>query len=184
MATTKSRRAVANKTLYTIGHSTHPIDEFIAMLKSFAIEKLIDVRTIPKSRFNPQFNAEALKKALEGEHIGYEHMAGLGGLRHALKDSVNQGWRNASFRGYADYMQTSAFEENLQGLIKEAAKIKVAVMCAEAVPWRCHRSMIADALVARGWSVRHIMKAGQDSGHKLNPMARRKNKKLYYPKEV
>jgi uncharacterized protein (DUF488 family) len=175
-------RAASKKTLYTVGHSTHLIDEFMAMLKSFEIAKLVDVRTIPKSKFNPQFNSEALGKVLEQEGLAYEHKAGLGGLRRPLKDSINQGWRNASFRGYADYMQTPEFETNLDGLLKDAARQKTAVMCAEAVPWRCHRSMIADAAVACGWSVRHIMKAGQAGEHKLNPMARRKNKKIYYPK--
>jgi hypothetical protein len=169
--------------IYTVGHSTHPIDEFLAMLKSFQIRKLIDVRTIPKSRHNPQFNQESLAVSLGKENIEYRLMPGLGGLRRPLKDSINRGWRNASFRGYADYMQTPAFETNLQALIKEAKK-PAAIMCAEAVPWRCHRSLIADALMARGWDVRDIMKADHAAVHKINPMARiGKDKKVYYPDE-
>ena len=143
----KDRKAV----IYTIGHSTRPIDEFISMLKDFHVHKLIDVRTIPKSGFNPQYNQETLSQSLANEKIDYEHMAGLGGLRHAKKDSINLGWRNASFRGYADYMQTESFENSLQELINEAQKKTVAIMCAEAVPWRCHRSLIADAL-ASSWT--------------------------------
>jgi uncharacterized protein (DUF488 family) len=173
----KVRKAV----IYTIGHSTHPIDEFISMLKNFHVHQLIDVRTIPKSGFNPQYNQEALAKSLAKEKIVYEHVPGLGGLRHAQKDSINKGWRNASFRGYADYMQTESFENSLQELIKEAQKKTVAIMCAEAVPWRCHRSLIADALLLHGLDVRDIMGAQKESVHKRNPMARVKKKKIYYP---
>ena len=167
--------------IYTIGHSTRPIDEFMGMLRDFNIRKLIDVRTIPKSRFNPQYNQEDLAKSLTKEKIDYQHMAGLGGLRHAKKDSINLGWRNASFRGYADYMQTEEFESSLQELIKEAHKKTVAIMCAEAVPWRCHRSLISDALLLYGLDVRDIMGAQKESIHIMNPMAKMDRGKVYYP---
>jgi len=167
--------------IYTIGHSTRPLDEFISMLKDFHVRKLIDVRTIPKSRFNPQYNQEDLAKSLAKEKIDYEHMPGLGGLRHAQKDSINKGWRNASFRGYADYLQTESFENALQELIKRARKKTIAIMCAEAVPWRCHRSLIADALLFHGLDVRDIMGAQKESVHKMNPMAKTGRGKVYYP---
>ncbi len=167
--------------IYTIGHSTHPIGEFIGMLESFHVHKLIDVRTIPKSGFNPQYNQEALSKSLANEKIDYKHMTGLGGLRHAKKDSINCGWRNASFRGYADYMQTEEFENSLQELIKEAHKKTVAIMCAEAVPWRCHRSLISDALLLYGFDVRDIMGTQKESVHRMNPMAKTDKGKIYYP---
>ncbi len=172
-----NRKAV----IYTIGHSTHPIDEFISMLKDFHVHKLIDVRSIPKSGFNPQYNQEALAKSLAKEKINYEHMSDLGGLRHAKKDSVNLGWRNASFRGYADYMQTESFENSLQELIKMAQRKTVAIMCAEAVPWRCHRSLIADALLLHGLDVRDIMGVQKESVHKMNPMAKTESGRIYYP---
>ncbi|MDE2230606.1 MAG: DUF488 domain-containing protein [Candidatus Omnitrophica bacterium] len=168
--------------IYTIGHSTHPLDHFIGTLKSFQINKLIDVRTIPKSRFNPQFNAEALSQDLSSHGIMYRNMRGLGGLRHPQKGSVNQGWKNASFRGYADYMQTQEFEVNLQELIAQAGESIVAIMCAEAVPWRCHRSLIADALLVRGVMVVDIMGPGRAVDHKINPMARVSGDKLCYPR--
>jgi uncharacterized protein (DUF488 family) len=169
--------------IYTIGHSTRPLDEFVATLKKFQIHKLIDVRTIPKSRFNPQFNQENLAKELPRQNILYHHMPGLGGLRHARKDSINQGWRNASFRGYADYMQTEQFETNLKDLIQEAAHDVVAIMCAEAVPWRCHRSLIADNLLVHGIVVKDIMGLEKCQDHKINPMAKIRGKKVYYPSE-
>jgi len=167
--------------IYTIGHSTRPIDEFISMLKDFHVRKLIDVRTIPKSRYNPQYNQTDLAKSLTKEKIDYEHMLGLGGLRHAQKDSINKGWRNASFRGFADYMQIEEFENSLQELVKEARKKAMVIMCAEAVPWRCHRSLIADALLLHGLDVRDIMGVQKESMHKMNPMARIKKGKIYYP---
>jgi uncharacterized protein (DUF488 family) len=167
--------------IYTIGHSTHPIDAFLQMLNDFHIQKVVDVRTIPKSRFNPQYNEDSLRQSLAIGRIKYLPMPGLGGLRHARKDSVNMGWRNASFRGYADYMQTDDFAKNLQALIKESRKDLTAIMCAEAVPWRCHRSLIADALVVEGIEVRNIMSAHKDSEHHLNPMARLQDKKITYP---
>lgn len=167
---------------YTIGHSTRSLGELAGMLESFSIKELIDVRTIPKSRFNPQFNKEALAKDLPARGIAYRHMAGLGGLRHPKKDSINTGWRNLSFRGYADYMQTPEFEKNLQELIALGKKHRVAVMCAEAVPWRCHRSLIADALIVHDFEVVDIMGIDKGSPHTLNPMADVHNRKIRYPK--
>jgi uncharacterized protein (DUF488 family) len=136
-----------NEVIYTIGHSTHPIDEFIRILKAFEIEKIIDVRTIPKSRHNPQFNQEELCNELHNQRIEYVHLEGLGGLRHTTKVSINTAWKNASFRGYADYMQTPDFACALGELIDLAKDKRIAIMCAEAVPWRCHRSLIGDALL-------------------------------------
>src|SRR3990172_3772048 len=152
----------ASRRVHTVGHSTRPIEVFIELLKSFEITHLVDVRTIPRSRRNPQFNKESLPEPLGAVSIAYTHIPGLGGLRKPLPDSVNTAWRNESFRGYADYMGTPAFDENLQRLIElidtEAA---VAIMCAEALPWRCHRSLIADALLVRGFQVTDIFDAGK-----------------------
>jgi uncharacterized protein (DUF488 family) len=171
-------------TVSTIGHSTHPIEEFIRMLKAHGIRQLVDVRTIPKSRHNPQFNRESLPASLQSAAIGYRHMPGLGGLRHPRKDSVNTGWRNASFRGYADYMQTPEFGENLDHLIQIASEAPTAIMCAEAVPWRCHRSLIADALVVRGLPVLEIMNVTTSQPHALTPFAKVEGTQLTYPAEA
>jgi uncharacterized protein (DUF488 family) len=171
------------KLIYTIGHSTHPIDKFISMLQSFQIEKLIDVRTIPRSRFNPQFNKDTLAKSLLKEGIEYEQRPGLGGLRKPKKDSINDGWRNDSFRGYADYMQTDEFTAQLNDLIKEAKRKRVVIMCAESVPWRCHRSLIADSLIMKKFEVRDIMGENKDVVHKLNPMAKERDGHIYYPSD-
>lgn len=153
--------------MLTIGHSNRPLEEFLHMLRAWGVELLVDVRTMPRSRHNPQFNFDALPAALAAEHIDYRHMPGLGGLRHPRKDSINTAWRNDSFRGYADYMQTPEFAQNLEELEQVGAARTTAIMCAEAVPWRCHRSMIADALTARGVEVRHIMTAEKADLHKL-----------------
>ena len=168
-------------TVSTIGHSTHPIEEFIRMLVAHGIHQLVDVRTIPRSRRNPQFNRENLPATLEAAGIGYRHMPGLGGLRRPRKDSMNTGWRNASFRGYADYMQTSEFGEDLNHLIQVASDAPTAIMCAEAVPWRCHRSLIADALLARGIAVREITGVDRTKLHALTPWARLSGTHLTYP---
>jgi uncharacterized protein (DUF488 family) len=128
--------------ILTIGHSTRTIEEFIGLLHMHGVTQVADVRTIPRSRHNPQFNADSLPKSLKKSGIGYIHLAGLGGLRHASRASLNTGWRNASFRGFADYMQTPEFEKALKELIKIASRGRVTLMCAEAVPWRCHRSLI------------------------------------------
>lgn len=169
--------------IYTIGHSTHPIGEFIAMLRSFKIETLVDVRTIPASRHNPQFGQKALGRALKKAGIAYVSMKPLGGLRHARKDSPNMGWRNSSFRGYADYMLTDEFAQALDELIEIARKSRTCIMCAEALPWRCHRSLIADALLVRGISVEHIMGEGKASPHALTKFAQVEGTKIIYPPE-
>jgi uncharacterized protein (DUF488 family) len=169
------------QTLWTIGHSTKPIDEFLALLKAHGIQQLIDVRTIPRSRHNPQYNNEALSKSLGDEDLSYKHMPKLGGLRKPKKDSINTGWRNESFRGYADYMQTDGFQRALEELITYGTGKKTAIMCAEALPWRCHRSLIADALTIRGWEVRHIMSETKADRHKLASFAAVENGELRYP---
>jgi uncharacterized protein (DUF488 family) len=167
--------------LWTIGHSTRPINEFLSLLKAHGIEQLVDVRTVPRSRYNPQFNTEALAQSLAEEAIHYRHSGNLGGLRKPKKDSINTGWRNASFCGYADYMQTAQFNKAVEELVAYGASMKVAIMCAEAVPWRCHRSLIADALVSRNWNVRHIMSEGKADPHRLTSFARVNNGQLHYP---
>lgn len=167
--------------IFTIGHSTHSIENFLGMLKAHEVKQLVDVRTIPKSRRNPQFSGEALKEVLSRKRIAYTHMPGLGGLRHPRKDSINAAWRNASFRGYADYMQTPQFDQNLRELIEIAAKRPTVIMCAEAVPWRCHRSLIGDALLARGIAVEDIMSATNRTPHKYTPFARVEGTTVTYP---
>jgi len=165
----------------TIGHSTRPVDVLIEMLKAHGVKRLIDVRTIPKSRHNPQYNLDALEARLRDAGIGYEHMKALGGLRHSRKDSPNTGWRNRSFRGYADYMQTPEFESALAALLQAAAVDAVAILCAEAVPWRCHRSLISDALTARGCRVEHIMSATRSDPHTLTSFAKVDGISVTYP---
>ncbi len=165
----------------TVGHSTHSIEEFIRIVQAHAVARVADVRTIPRSRRNPQFNLDQLPDSLKAAGIGYTHLPGLGGLRHTRRSSVNTGWRNPSFRGYADYMQTPAFDEALAELSELARRERVAIMCAEAVPWRCHRSLVADALLVRGVAVRHIMSATQAHPHKLTPFARVSGTELTYP---
>lgn len=170
------------KEIYTIGHSTHPLEEMIAILKAHKIQTVIDIRTIPKSRNNPQFNQEVFKKALKNHGIGYRHLKELGGLRHALKDSINTGWINASFRGYADYMQTTAFQKGLEKLEKIASKKRCALMCAEAVPWRCHRSLVADALSVHKWKVFHLLSKKTAKRHRRTSFLKTKKGMLFYPK--
>lgn len=168
-------------TIYTVGHSTRSLDEFVELLRAHGVGRLVDVRTIPRSRHNPQFNRDTLGKFLRNRHIGYRHMKELGGLRHARTDSVNTGWHNASFRGFADYMQTPAFAAALEKLIELARGKPAAIMCAEAVPWRCHRSLIGDALVVRGIVVRDIMGIKSVKQHLLAPMARVEDGRVTYP---
>jgi len=139
--------------MLTIGHSNRSIEEFLEMLRAHSVELLVDVRTVPRSRHNPQFNRDMLPGSLATVGIGYEHMPGLGGLRKPRADSRNTGWRNLSFRSYADYMQTAEFETNLAKLLELEGTRKTAIMCAESVPWRCHRSLIADALTVHGTAV-------------------------------
>ncbi len=172
------------QTVLTIGHSTHELAEFIHLLQAHEVAKVADVRTIPRSRRNPQFNHDTLPQALKTAHIGYVHLPGLGGLRHAQKDSPNTAWRNASFRGFADYMQTPEFAHSLDQLIELAHKKRVAIMCAEAVPWRCHRSMIADALTVRGITVEHITSARHREAHRLTPWAKVRGAHIIYPAEM
>src|SRR5450759_4210541 len=142
--------------IFTIGHSTRRIDEFVELLQMNGVKEVIDVRSIPMSRHNPQFNGDSLKQSLKQNSIRYKHLKKLGGLRHSKKDSMNLGWHNASFRGFADYMATPEFSEGLEALTKIASLRETAIMCAEAVPWRCNRSLIADALVKKGWLVRPL----------------------------
>ena len=167
--------------VYTIGHSTRSAHAFVALLEAHAVTCLADVRTVARSRHNPQFNGDALAATLAAQGLGYERMPGLGGFRKTSPDSPNGGWRNLSFRGYADYMQTAAFAGNLDALIALAHDATVAIMCAEAVPWRCHRSLIADALVVRGIPVQEIVSETKTSQHRLTPFARVDGTTIRYP---
>ena len=170
-------------TIYTIGHSTRPLPEFLDMLRGHRVELLVDVRTVPRSRHNPQFNSDTLPGALEQAHIRYRHMAGLGGLRHHRTGATeNLGWRNLSFRGYADYMQTPEFARNIGELIAMGRASLTAIMCAEAVPWRCHRSLIADALIVRGIHVEEISSATRATPLTLHPWARVEGTRITFPK--
>jgi uncharacterized protein (DUF488 family) len=169
--------------IFTVGHSTRSLEELVKILRAHGVKRLIDVRTIPRSRHNPQFNRETLSKALHNRHFSYRHMKALGGLRHAHSDSINTGWRNASFRGFADYMQTSPFKVALEELLSLAEQKPTAIMCAEAVPWRCHRSLIADALTARGYEVRDIMSVTSAKPHILLAMAKVHDQQVTYPGE-
>jgi len=172
---------MAGPLVFTVGHSTRPTEEFLALLRSHDVATLVDVRTVPRSRRNPQFNRETLPDALAGAGIGYAHEPGLGGFRRAAPDSPNRGWRNASFRGYADYMQTRDFGEHLTRLMQKAREERLALMCAEAVPWRCHRSLIADALLAHGFRVEEISGEKRSQPHKLTPFARVEGTRITYP---
>jgi uncharacterized protein (DUF488 family) len=165
----------------TVGHSTRAIAEFIELLKAHGVERVVDVRTVPKSRHNPQFGKDALPGSLAGAGIGYTHVPELGGLRPPRADSQNTGWRNASFRGYADYMQMPQFTAALEEVIALGRKERIALMCAEAVPWRCHRSLIADALLVRGVAAEEISSATRTSPHKLTPFARVRGTEITYP---
>jgi uncharacterized protein (DUF488 family) len=171
-------------TIFTIGHSTRPFDKFNELLNSFHIEMVADVRTITKSRHNPQFNMDELKGRLEAYGIGYIHMRGLGGLRHANVDSINTRWKNLSFRGYADYMQRPEFEYALEQLIAIAKQKLTVIMCAEAVPWRCHRSLISDALLIRNFNVEEIIHDKTSTPHKLTSWARVDGCTITYPAEA
>ena len=167
----------------TIGHSTRPLADFLAILKAHGVEKVVDVRTVPRSRHNPQFNQETLPQSLAAVAIGYVHLSGLGGLRHPRRDSPNLGWHNDSFRGFADYMLTPEFAEHLQALIDLARQARLVLMCAETVPWRCHRSLIADALTVRGLKVEHIISEPKLQEHRLTPFARVEGARITYPPE-
>lgn len=168
----------------TVGHSTRPLSDFIALLGAHSVTRLIDVRTVPRSRHNPQFNRDTFPAALEVAGIRYAHVAGLGGFRRTHPGSLNLGWRNVSFRGFADYMQTPEFAENLAGLIGQATQERVVLMCAEAVPWRCHRSLIADALVVHGILVEEIINESRRQAHTLTPFAEVDGALITYPLQV
>ena len=169
--------------VFTIGHSTRSLEELIAMLRSCAVNRLIDIRTIPRSRHNPQFNRENLEADLPRAGIAYEHRKGLGGLRRPRKDSPNAGWRNDGFRGFADYMASADFEAEIARLMESAEKEQVAIMCAEAVPWRCHRSLVADALNVRAVPVVEILSESSWRMHQLTPFARVEGTRITYPPE-
>lgn len=168
-------------TVLTIGHSTHTWKVFLDLLRAYRVERVIDVRTIPRSRHNPQFNQKTLRTKLRAARIGYVHLRKLGGLRHVRPDSPNVGWRNSSFRGFADYMQTSEFDAGLERLIKLARQKRSALMCAEAVPWRCHRSLIADALTVLGIRVEDIMSKTRSQLHSLTSFGRVRCNRITYP---
>lgn len=172
------------ETIFTIGHSTRPIDEFIQILQSHGVKRVVDVRTIAKSRHNPQFGEDELAPSLVGHEIGYQRLEVLGGLRHTDPHSVNGAWRNASFRGFADYMQTSAFAAGVDELIDLGAREPVVIMCAEAVPWRCHRSLIGDALLVRGIRVLEIMSEKDAKPHAITRFARVDDLQVTYPPEA
>jgi len=169
------------RAIFTIGHSTLPIEDFVELLRANGVEQLIDIRTVPRSRRNPQFNRDALPEPLSRAGIGYLHMPELGGLRHPRPDSRNGAWRNDSFRGYADYMQTPDFAAAIERLIELGGKKQTAIMCAEAVPWRCHRCLVGDALVARGITVEDIIGSAQRQAHKMTPFAQVEDTRVWYP---
>ena len=169
------------RNVWTIGHSTRTWEEFLALLKESEIQHLADVRHFPSSPRVPWTNRRTLADALTREDLGYEHLEDLGGYRTARRDSRNTGWRNAGFRGYADHMETEAFQAALTGLLRRAAHVRTAVMCAEAVPWRCHRSLLADALLVRGARVMHILAPGKVEEHRLTSFARVHGGRLSYP---
>jgi uncharacterized protein (DUF488 family) len=177
------RTIASSPIVLTIGHSTHTLEAFIGLLQTHSATCVVDVRTMPRSRHNPQFNQASLPSALKKAGLDYVHLTGLGGLRHARHDSVNKGWRNASFRGYADYMQTPEFEQSLDELIQLASQARIVLMCAEAVPWRCHRSLIGDALLIRGIRTEDIMSTTHRQVHTLTPFAQVRGNTITYPAE-
>ncbi len=170
-------------TIYTIGHSTRPIEEFIELLKAQSVARLVDIRTIPRSRHNPQYEKDALAKDLQDAGINYLYMKQLGGLRSSTKDSPNTAWRNKSFRNYADHMQTAEFAEGVEELVGLAKGDTTAIMCAEAVPWRCHRSLVGDALLVRDIKVMDIIGSTNISEHTLTSFAVVDGLRITYPAE-
>ena len=167
--------------IFTVGHSVLPIADFISLLQAYAINHLADIRTVPRSRHNPQFNSDALAPVLQASGIEYVHLRALGGLRHPRPDSPNSGWRHKSFRGYADYMQTQDFLQGLEQLIALGRGQRAVMMCAEAVPWRCHRSLVADALVVRGIAAIDILSEREAREHRLTPFAHVDGTRITYP---
>jgi uncharacterized protein (DUF488 family) len=170
--------------IFTVGHSTMPLDTFVALLEDYGIGCLADIRTVPRSRHNPQFNGDTLGTHLRPHGIEYVPLPALGGLRHTRKDSPNMGWHNTSFRGYADYMQTDEFVHGLEELLVVSRARRTAIMCAEAVPWRCHRSLVADALCVRGVPVIEILSATSYRDHKMTPFARVEGTSITYPPDA
>ncbi len=168
-------------TIFTVGHSTHPIDEFVELLRAHGVAQLVDIRTIAKSRHNPQFGEDQLRESMPANGIAYQRLETLGGLRSTNKSSPNGAWKNTSFRGYADYMQTDAFASGLQDLLALAQQKSTAIMCAEAVPWRCHRSLVGDALLVRGVEVLDIMTPKSAKPHKLTSFAHVDGITITYP---
>lgn len=173
-------KASGKHTIYTIGHSTHRMEEFLAMLRAVDIKNLVDIRRLPGSRKFPQFDKEKLETSLEENGIQYMHLTALGGRRREDKNSKNTGWRNASFRGYADYMETEAFQKGVNELETVAMKAPTAYMCAEAVWWRCHRALVSDYLKAKGWMVRHIMAVDKTEEHPYTSPARIVGDRVFY----
>jgi uncharacterized protein (DUF488 family) len=165
----------------TIGHSTRTLEDFLAILAAAGITVLVDIRTVPRSRHNPQYNRDTLPDALRNAGIAYRHEPALGGLRRPRKDSRNTAWRNTSFRGFADHMETPAFEAAVEEIAALARTERPVLMCAEAVPWRCHRTLVSDALLARGVEVRHLMGVAREEVHELTPFARVENERVSYP---
>ena len=165
----------------TIGHSSRTLEDFISILRKYHVQRVVDIRTVPRSRHNVQFNQEELAKSLETVGIGYVHMSGLGGFRRSQGVSINMGWRSLAFRGFADYMQTKEFNESLQALIELAKTERVVLMCAEAVPWRCHRSLIADALSVRDVQVKHIFSSTSLRDHRMTSFAKVEGRNITYP---
>jgi uncharacterized protein (DUF488 family) len=179
-----TERCDENLLIHTVGHSNRPLDEFVDLLRAHSVTLLVDVRKMPRSRSNPQFNIDALPDELNRVGINYLHLPGLGGLRRPRPDSPNGGWRNRSFQAYADYMQTREFAETLESVLEAARHHSVALMCAEAVPWRCHRSLIADALIVRGARIEDILGKSKSRSHRLTPWAHVVGTQLTYPPET
>ncbi len=168
--------------IFTIGHSTRPLKDFIQILNAYKVGVLADIRRVPRSKHNPQFDQETFRERLKEAGLQYIPMPGLGGFRRAHPDSKNLAWRSPGFRGFADYMESREFEENLKELLRIANQKRTSVMCAEALPWRCHRSLLADALTIRGLQVEHILSLTQSQPHKLHPCAKVVEGVLTYPK--
>ncbi|MBP9852820.1 MAG: hypothetical protein QG629_862 [Patescibacteria group bacterium] len=171
-------------TVFTIGHSTRPVEEFIELLQQNKIRRLVDIRTMPRSRHNPQYEQTALEKTLPKHGIAYLYMPQLGGLRPKAKDSKNMGWHNESFRNYADYMQTDQFTKAIEELVALANENPTAIMCAEAVPWRCHRSLVGDALLVRRMKVCDIMSPKTVQPHKMTSFAVVEGRNITYPSDT
>lgn len=167
--------------ILTIGHSTRTLEEFVQLLEVYGITMVVDVRTIPRSRHNPQFNKETLPNSLKHYGVRYIHIPEIGGLRHPKHQSVNTAWKNSGFRGYADYMQTQEFMDSLLKIVALARENRLALMCAEALPWRCHRNLLSDALVVRHIKVEHIISKDSVFNHELNSLAQVEGTKITYP---